>query len=572
MYNTELNEHFKLPIEYLDDKYKLSDDIIKDLELIKTHDNKSKPLYHELFSPKSDFSNDTVILWSKYYTDDVEFLNESKKLYTNIKLENIYNCDPFYKYWLEIQNNKDFLTKYHYIDGKYFRSFNNNSKVLFYLSIYNITSPVIALLSPIIMLLIPFVILKIRRIPVTISLYKEEIKRIFGKHPVGSFFKNFNKVGMDKKFYLICSICFYIFQMYNNTMVCYRFYKNQKYIHELIKETKKYISNSVSSMRNYLNYSNKLVKYSKFNINVKKNINILNEYLNNINDIYSIKGKANVHKNFSQLGYILQQFHRYKYDENLNSAINFSFGFNGYIENIFEIKKLINKKKINFCTFDKDVSKFKNMYYPSLQDNPKVIKNNIVVNNNYIITGPNAAGKTTFIKTIMLNIIFSQQLSVGFYKKANIVPNRFLHCYLNIPDTSSRDSLFQAEARRCKVIMDCVQNNPDKKHFCLFDELYSGTNPDEASASAFAFIDYLSKNHNVNFVLTTHFISVCEHLDNHDNIVNLHMKTHIKNEKLLYKYKIDKGISTIKGGLEVLKQLNYPDKMISKANKFDSCG
>ena len=63
----------------------------------------------------------------------------------------------------------------------------------------------------------------------------------------------------------------------------------------------------------------------------------------------------------------------------------------------------------------------------------------------------------------MLNIIFSQQLAVGFYKKAEIVPNRFLHCYLNIPDTSSRDSLFQAEARRCKSIMDCVKDNPNEK-------------------------------------------------------------------------------------------------------------
>ncbi len=572
MYNTKLNEHFKLPIEYIDKKYKLSHDIIKDLELIETHDDTTKPLYNDLFAPKTDFSNDTVKLWSKYYTDDVNFLEDSKKLYTNIKLENIYDSGTFYKYWLETQDNNDFLTKYHYIDGKYFQSFNRNHRFLFYLSVYNITSPILALLSPIIMLLIPFVILKLRRIPVTLSLYKEEIKKLFGKHPIGSFFKNFNNVGLDKKFYLITSICFYFFQMYSNTMVCLRFYKNQKYIHQIIEETKNYISNSISSMKNYLNYSKQLNKYYKFNNDIRKNIDILTIYLDDINYITPLKGKSNIHKNFNQLGYILQNFHRFKYDDELNASLNFSFGFHGYIENISEIKKLINKKKINYCTYNNKESKFKNIYYPSLQNNSKVVKNNITVNNNYIITGPNAAGKTTFIKTIMLNIIFSQQLAVGFYKKAEIVPNRFLHCYLNIPDTSSRDSLFQAEARRCKSIMDCVKDNPNEKHFCLFDELYSGTNPDEASASAYAFIEYLSKNKNINFVLTTHFISVCERLDKSDNIINLHMKTEIKDSKLLYKYKIDKGISKIKGGLEVLKQLNYPDKMILKANNFDSCG
>ena len=109
MYNTKLNEHFKLPIEYIDKKYKLSHDIIKDLELIETHDDTTKPLYNDLFAPKTDFSNDTVKLWSKYYTDDVNFLEDSKKLYTNIKLENIYDSGTFYKYWLETQDNNDFL-------------------------------------------------------------------------------------------------------------------------------------------------------------------------------------------------------------------------------------------------------------------------------------------------------------------------------------------------------------------------------------------------------------------------------------------------------------------------------
>ena len=102
----------------------------------------------------------------------------------------------------------------------------------------------------------------------------------------------------------------------------------------------------------------------------------------------------------------------------------------------------------------------------------------------------------------------------------------------------------------------------------MFDELYSGTNPDEASASAYAFVDYLTRNNNIKFVLTTHFIDVCEKLDVNDNIINLHMGTTITDEKISYKYKIDKGISKIKGGLEILKNLNYPKNLINKANTF----
>lgn len=56
-----------------------------------------------------------------------------------------------------------------------------------------------------------------------------------------------------------------------------------------------------------------------------------------------------------------------------------------------------------------------------------------------------------------MNIILSQQIGYGFYDSANINPYDYLHSYLNIPDTSGRDSLFQAESRRCKEILDSLE-------------------------------------------------------------------------------------------------------------------
>ena len=85
----------------------------------------------------------------------------------------------------------------------------------------------------------------------------------------------------------------------------------------------------------------------------------------------------------------------------------------------------------------------------------------------------------------------------------------YIHCYLNIPDSCSRDSLFQAEARRCKNIIRFYRIKIQKKHFCIFDELYSGTNPYEAISSAYSYLDHISKNKNVRFLLTTHYIRLC---------------------------------------------------------------
>ena len=183
-----------------------------------------------------------------------------------------------------------------------------------------------------------------------------------------------------------------------------------------------------------------------------------------------------------------------------------------------------------------------------------------------IVTGPNASGKTTILKTTLINIIVSQQFGCGFYKSGNLIPYDNIHCYLNIPDTSGRDSLFQAEARRCKDILDAIEDSDDT-HFCVFDELYSGTNPEEAETSAISFMKYLSnkKNNNVSCMLTTHFTNICNHLSSNKNIQNCQMETLVEsdNKNIQYKYKLINGISNVKGGMTILKNMEYPDEIIN---------
>jgi ABC-type multidrug transport system fused ATPase/permease subunit len=214
----------------------------------------------------------------------------------------------------------------------------------------------------------------------------------------------------------------------------------------------------------------------------------------------------------------------------------------------------------------KNITKFKNLYYPPY-DNP--VKNSVTIDKKIIITGPNAAGKTTVIKSTLMNIILSQQIGYGFYETAQVKPYDYLHCYLNIPDTSGRDSLFQAESRRCKEILDCLEKNSDKNHFCIFDELYSGTNPYEAVASAYGYIDYLSGMRNVDLMLTTHYIELCKNLKSNNSVKNYHMSVNmLADHNVEYLYKFKKGISTIKGGIKVLYDLEYPEAIITNTKKI----
>lgn len=288
----------------------------------------------------------------------------------------------------------------------------------------------------------------------------------------------------------------------------------------------------------------------------------------------------------TQFGHILKTFYDLYSNEEYNDAFMHSFGFNGYIDNIEGLIININNRKINFTTFtngkkDKKLNKNKksegkpkknkciltDSYHPSLIDsNP--ISNTIDLTSNIIITGPNASGKTTMLKSSLVNVILSQQMGCGFFSHAEMTPFHNIHCYLNIPDTSGRDSLFQAEARRCKDIIDSIQINKNETHFCIFDELYSGTNPDEAVESAESFMKYISKYTGVYCVLTTHFIDLCKHLENEPNFVNLHMHTKPTNDNgFTYTYTIKPGISNIKGGFKVLQDMNYPEEIIKNNTK-----
>ena len=173
------------------------------------------------------------------------------------------------------------------------------------------------------------------------------------------------------------------------------------------------------------------------------------------------------------------------------------------------------------------------------------------------------------MKTTLFNIILSQQFGIGFYKSAKVNPYKYIHSYINIPDTSDRDSLFQAEARRCKEILNFItESTNSERHFCIFDEIYSGTNPCEAVASAYAFLKYISDLKNIDYMLTTHYISLCDMMNKNNNIINKQMYYNNDNDgNPKYTYKLINGISNVKGGIKVLEELNYSDEIIEAAKE-----
>ena len=598
---------FRLPIEYLSKKKLLDKNIIIDLELTKTEDHES--LYQNVFSAKTTFGKNTVEHWSKYYTYDKRFLKETQKLLKSYKpnvtiLENDnsnsntfsnYNetrCDEMIEICANIRNDDNFINKYQYIDFSMFRQYNNNENVLQALTFYNLSSPIISILTPIIMLIIPFFLIKLQGHNISLEKYIEYLKVSFKNHALGSLFNlNFSEVAIEQRVYIILSVAFYGYQIYQNVKSCLSFNDNMIHIHKCFAKLDSYLDYSVKSMKNFYLYTKDLKSYKLFNECLTSKTRFLENFKAKLS---SIKGFEYSLSKLFNLGKILQLFYVINDDVNYRSTLEYSFGFNGFIENIEALKHNIREKSINYSKYNADKCKFVNAYFPILFEKKtslniygknrekddennfqEIIKNSYELERHMTITGPNASGKTTLLKATLFNVILNQQIACGFYDKAELKIYNYIHAYINIPDTSGRDSLFQAEARRCKEILNLVTNNSkDKNHFCVFDELYSGTNPYEAVGSAYSLIKYLNGYDNINFILTTHYIELCNKFEHIDTIKNCNMKIiETMDENTLensfeYTYKLVTGISSIKGGTKVLYDLNYPKSIVDSVKQI----
>ena len=650
---TAMTTTFKHPISYTDPEklHELPMSIIDDLEMIHPKNAAAdadaaddddedaaeavKGLYHYVFSPTSVYGTEHLPIWSKYYTTDIAYLKHTQTLLEMFDNELLERCiaqntahttsvEAFAAMkdtWKDFRGSgklADFKEKFSFVETPFLSKLNESSSFLQFFSLYNISSPIIALLTPLIVLIIPFFVLMMRGLTVSVSEYIDIMKTIISQHSVGKFLTQFETVSVEQKLYILMSVVFYGIQIYQNIMACVRFYRNIKLVHTHIHTINGYLTATGVNMSYMIQLiqTHHLSTYEPFREELSERYTLLEEVTRALSDISPFSVSAS---KFFQIGYVMKNYYSLFSQTDLNELLEYSFGFNAYMEHLTACRSFVVDGMIHACSFTEaepepeaeaeaqveaerpltpiteeatetetaeallpppppppavvkktGITKLTSQIYAPLKAvaATTVVANDIVLDKQLVITGPNAAGKTTVIKTTLFNIILSQQIGYGFYESAVINPYDFLHCYLNIPDTSGRDSLFQAESRRCMEILRCIMDNPAKRHFCIFDELYSGTNPYEAVAAAYGYIGYISKNPRVDLILTTHYIELCELLEkrNAGAITNLHMS--VSADTGAYLYKITGGISSIKGGLKVLRDLDYPSEIVESAREI----
>lgn len=547
---------FKMPIEYCESRC-LSKIVRDDLEMSCDMSN-NNIVSNILSSSNEPCSKYNLLLnkWSSIYSLDKKFIKDNQKVLKKYKKYSS-NMDAFVEDYVNYKQQQNFLSKFQYIQFTRFSFLNKLPDFLQFLALYNFCTPFMALLAPLIGLIMPYFVLYFKGIRLTFDQYSELIRKIILNQRMIKGLLNFSKNSLQSNMYVLTSIFFYVMSLYNNILSCIDFYKNVEFMICFIDKYEKFITNGELLIDNIHKYTQNRKSFCKFNDKMMEQKAYIRKMKHQICEISNCSSK---YIKYGKIGKMLKcnydLFNIDRYDE----TIGYLIYLNNYNNDLSNISNLVKNGKMNMCKFvgNCDEKPFiKGNYYLHLL-NEKSICNDVSTKTNCLITGPNASGKTTLIKSTLINLFLSQSIGCGCYKKCKTQIYDYYHSYLNIPDTSSRDSLFQAEARRCKEIMTFIEKHKKKKHFCVFDEIYSGTNPNDAVLCASVYLENLNKyKDNVDYLLTTHYIDICKKFQKSTNVSNKKMKVVVdENGKIHYKYKIVNGISDINGGYQILKQLD----------------
>lgn len=176
----------------------------------------------------------------------------------------------------------------------------------------------------------------------------------------------------------------------------------------------------------------------------------------------------------------------------------------------------------------------------------------------FLITGSNMAGKSTFLRTVAINLVLA---NAGAPVNAGHLSTRLFRVFtsINVVD-SLGDGLshFYAEVKRLRYLLEEL-DAPDQKYplFYFVDEIYRGTNNRERYAGSAAFLKYIAQKQGVGMV-SSHDLELADLEAEIDNLSNLHFSESIENGKMSFNYKLKQGPCPSTNALTIMKMEGLP--------------
>ncbi|MCR5209877.1 MAG: hypothetical protein K6C99_06680 [Lachnospiraceae bacterium] len=215
-----------------------------------------------------------------------------------------------------------------------------------------------------------------------------------------------------------------------------------------------------------------------------------------------------------------------------------------------------------------DKESAENIYHPLIND---PVKNSYELDKGMLLTGSNASGKSTFLKTVAINMIMAQTFNIACADSFHTGIHRIFTSMAIKDDLAAKESYFMAEIRAMKRIISNSDN--DIKIACFVDEVLRGTNTIERIAASSVILEYMASN-GIFCIAATHDIELASLLK--DSYENYHFEESVEGDEVKFNYILNKGKAVSRNAIRLLKVMGYEDDIVDKATKraegFDKNG
>lgn len=181
-----------------------------------------------------------------------------------------------------------------------------------------------------------------------------------------------------------------------------------------------------------------------------------------------------------------------------------------------------------------------------------------------IVTGSNMAGKSTFLKSVAVNVLLASAGGPVSAKSLRWTPVS-LYSDLNVRDSlDDGKSYFQVEVERVRDVIRASETNPFL--FAIFDELFRGTNSDERLALCRSILRYL-RGTGMLLVVATHDNAVTSLVteENELGMMNCHFEEQVSDGRMTFDYRLRSGPARTRNAIRVLEMTGYPEPIVKQA-------
>lgn len=235
----------------------------------------------------------------------------------------------------------------------------------------------------------------------------------------------------------------------------------------------------------------------------------------------------------------------------------------GYLESAISNALFRESLTEGYCkpTFENKGIQIADGYHPLIKE---PVKNSINAQKGVLLTGSNASGKSTFLKTLAINALLAQTL---FTVTAQKYTGEFFCLFTSMSlrdDLENKESYYIVEIKAIKRILDYHKKNTVSV-LCFVDEVLRGTNTVERIAASTQILKGMN-GEGIQCFAATHDIELTHLLENiYDNY---HFEEEIKDGDVLFNYKLQSGRATTRNAIQLLKIIGYDSEIIAEAQRL----